>query len=231
MGQKGIRVREGMWMTDRMGNRYLMFDVDGTVKAVRQRYVSEGDRYPGARRRSAEVSKPGYRGRKRGEAVRTTVAVAHTSEWIGSYGSAGNGDVGGDLERSLARMQGYLERQGLRVSHGIVRLDGLYGSPKLVSQVQQNGIGYLMRSRDYSLLKHPVVVARMQEAEGWEAVAGRESEQRKDMGYIEDAGREYSSPYRRRRTGVQQSVSINCRAESGSAAQWTDQETIQRAGV
>ncbi len=198
MGQKGIRVREGMWMTDRMGNRYLMFDVDGTVKAVRQRYVSESGRYPGARRRSAGVSLPGYRGRKRGESVRTrtTVAVAHTSEWIGSYGSAGNGDVGGDLERSLARMQGYLETQSLRVSHGIVRLDGLYGSPKLVSQVQQNGIGYLMRSRDYSLLKHPVVVSRMQEAEGWEAVEGRESEQRKDIGYIEDAGRGYSSPFR-----------------------------------
>lgn len=106
MGQKGIRVREGMWMTDRMGNRYLMFDVDGTVKAVRQRYLSESDRYPGARRRSAEVSKPGYRGRKRGESVRTrtTVAVAQMSEWLGSYGSAGNGDVAGDLGRSIDRM-------------------------------------------------------------------------------------------------------------------------------
>ncbi|WP_156434774.1 hypothetical protein [Leptolyngbya sp. O-77] len=138
IGQKGICVREQVWMTDRIGNRYLMIDVDGTVKAVRQRYVSESDRYPGARRRSAGVSLPGYRGRKRGEAVRTrtTVAVAHTSEWLGSYGSAGNGDVAGDLGRALARMQGYLETQGLRVSHGIVRLDGLYGSPKLVSQVQ-----------------------------------------------------------------------------------------------
>ncbi|MEP0913305.1 hypothetical protein NDI45_20545 [Leptolyngbya sp. GB1-A1] len=222
MGQKSIRVREGMWMTDRMGNRYLMFDVDGTVKAVRQRYVSESDRYPAARRRSAGVSEPGYRGRKRGEAVRTrtTVAVAHTSEWLGSYGSAGNGDIAGDLGRSLDRMQGYLESQGLRVSHGIVRLDGLYGSPKLVSQVQQNGIGYLMRSRDYALLKHPIVVARMQESEGWEAVAGREFEQRKD-----------TLVHRRRRTGVQQSISINCDSDSRSATQWADRETIQRASV
>jgi len=181
-----------------MGNEYVMFDVDGTVKAVRQRYLSERESYPAARRRSAGVSLPGYRGRKRGEAVRTrtTVAVAHTSEWLGSYGSAGNGDVGGELSRSLVRIAGYLEAQGLRVSHGMVRLDGLYGSPKLVSQVQQNGIGYLMRSRDYGLLKHPVVVSRLQETEGWETVDGKEYEQRKDLGYIEDGGRGYSSPFR-----------------------------------
>jgi hypothetical protein len=43
----------------------------------------------------------GYRGRGRGEVTRTrsTVSLSHASEWLGTFGSAGNGTPGEDLER------------------------------------------------------------------------------------------------------------------------------------
>jgi hypothetical protein len=43
----------------------------------------------------------GYRGRGRGEVTRTrsTVSLSHASEWLGTFGAAGNGTPGEDLER------------------------------------------------------------------------------------------------------------------------------------
>ncbi len=55
---------------DRQGRRYLVFDVDATRQAARQRALPCDPTLPAARRRLDAVCAPGYTGRKRGEVVR-----------------------------------------------------------------------------------------------------------------------------------------------------------------
>jgi hypothetical protein len=71
----------------------MVFDIDGTREAARQRALPQTDDLPPAFRRLADVCAPGYRGRKRGEVVRTrtTVAQAHSYQYLGSFGNRGNG--------------------------------------------------------------------------------------------------------------------------------------------
>jgi hypothetical protein len=135
MGRNGVGVMQGIGMFDRAEDHYMVIDVDGTVSATRQRSV-EKDRshYPSVRRRSDKACAPGYKGQKRGEMSRTrsTIAVVQTSEWLGSYWRCGNGDAKAELEEACRVIKRYLEQRGLNVAHGLVRLDGLYGSAKLL---------------------------------------------------------------------------------------------------
>ncbi len=68
----------GLW--DRQGNRWLVFDVDGTREAARQRALPQTPDRPAPQRRLRPLCAPGYTGRKRGEVVRTrtTVLQMHT---------------------------------------------------------------------------------------------------------------------------------------------------------
>ncbi len=78
----------GLW--DRQGQRWLVFDLDGTRQAARQRALPQGPDLPPAQRRLQAVCAPGYTGRKRGEVVRTrtTLLQAHTHQWLGTFGNA-----------------------------------------------------------------------------------------------------------------------------------------------
>lgn len=78
----------GLW--DRQGNHWMVFDVDGTRQAARQRALPSTPDLPPAQRRLEEVCAPGYLGRKRGETVRTRTAVlqAHTHQWVGTFSGA-----------------------------------------------------------------------------------------------------------------------------------------------
>ncbi len=55
---------------DRCGGQWLVFDVDGTRQAARQRALPQTSDRPVPQRRLLGVCAPGYRGRKRGEIVR-----------------------------------------------------------------------------------------------------------------------------------------------------------------
>src|SRR6266487_3309044 len=79
-------------LVDRAGKTWIVFDIDGTRDAARQRALPQSDELPPTFRRLDEVCAPGYRGRKRGEVVRTrtTVAQAHSYQWLGSFGNRGN---------------------------------------------------------------------------------------------------------------------------------------------
>src|SRR6266568_7802896 len=89
----------GLW--DREGTHYLVFDVDGTRQAARQRALPQTADLPPVQRRLGEVCAPGYLGRKRGEVLRTrtTLLQAHTHQWLGTFSGAGNGDYRGELLR------------------------------------------------------------------------------------------------------------------------------------
>lgn len=149
---------------DRQGQRLLVMDVDATRQAARQRALITSADYPAPRRRLAEpCCAPGYTGRKRGEVVRTrtTVLQAHTQQWLGTFSGAGNGDYGAELESACRVIAAYLRAQGLSLSQGLLRLDGLYGTASVLARIQQYGLSFLTRGRDYQLLDHPAVQARL----------------------------------------------------------------------
>src|SRR6266567_7075571 len=72
----------GLW--DRLGTRWIVFDLDATRQAARQRALPQGPDLPPPQRRLSAVCAPGYMGRKRGEVVRTrtTLLQAHTHQWL-----------------------------------------------------------------------------------------------------------------------------------------------------
>jgi len=146
---------------DRLGRRHIVFDVDGTRQAGRQRSLVGGADYPPARRRFDSVCAPGYLGRKRGQVVRTRSVVqqAHTKEWLGTWGSAGNGDGYGDLIEACAAIGRYMDHHRLDRSQAVVRLDGLYGHIPPIGTVKKAGLGWVTRCCDYAMLDKPVVRA------------------------------------------------------------------------
>jgi hypothetical protein len=95
----------GIW--DRQGRRSIVFDVDATRQAARQRALPSDPTLPSPQRRLDAVCTPGFCGRKRGEVVRTrTVALQmHTRQWIGTYAGRGNRNYQGEL--ALARSAHY----------------------------------------------------------------------------------------------------------------------------
>ena len=62
-------------LVDRAGNARVVFDIDGTRQAARQRALPQTEELPAPQRRLNQVCAPGYTGRKRGEVVRTRTVV------------------------------------------------------------------------------------------------------------------------------------------------------------
>jgi hypothetical protein len=148
-------------LVDRTGQTWIVFDIDGTREAARQRALPQTDELPPAFRRLDEVCAPGYRGRKRGEVVRTrtTVLQAHSSQWLGSFGNRGNGRYREELRKGLATIRRYLTAYQLEASRTLLRLDGQYGNGAVLSDVA--GFAFVTRGKDYDLLNHPQIQARL----------------------------------------------------------------------
>jgi hypothetical protein len=123
--QRGLEEQTGgLW--DRAGRQWLLFDVDGTREAARQRALPHTADRPTAQRRLPPLCAPGYLGRKRGEVVRTrtTLLQAHTHQWLGTFGKAGNGEYREELRRAVAAIHTSLKRHQLPPERTILRLDG-----------------------------------------------------------------------------------------------------------
>ena len=149
----------GLW--DRAGNTWLVFDVDGTREAARQRALPQTADRPAAQRRLRPLCAPGYLGRKRGEVVRTrtTVLQAHTYHWLGTFGHAGNGDYREELRRAVAAIHAYLTHHQVPPARALVRLDGQYGTGAVLTDLA--GLVYVTRGQDYHLLDRNEVQARL----------------------------------------------------------------------
>lgn len=147
----------GLW--DRQGQRCIVFDVDATRQAARQRALPCTAAWPPARRRFDAVCAPGDIGRKRGEVVRirTTVLQMHTQQWIGTYGGRGNGDYRGELASALQAIGAYLAQFDLTPAVALVRLDGKSGDAAVIAQIIQAGVLLVTRRRGYQLLEHPQI--------------------------------------------------------------------------
>lgn len=149
----------GLW--DRQGDHWLVFDVDGTREPARQRALPRTADQPAPQRRLRPLCAPGYTGRKRGEVVRTrtTILQAHTHQWLGSFGNAGNGQYREELRRAVAIILRYVKVHAQPVERVLLRLDGQYGTGAILAELA--GLAYVMRGKDYQLLDLPEVQARL----------------------------------------------------------------------
>jgi hypothetical protein len=148
-------------LVDRGENSWIVFDIDGTREAARQRALPQTDELPPPFRRLDDVCAPGYRGRKRGEVVRTrtTVSQAQSYQWLGSFGNRGNGRYREELRKGLTAIGRYLRAYHLEASRTLLRLDGQYGTGAVLSDLA--GFAFVIRGKEYSVLDHPLVQARL----------------------------------------------------------------------
>lgn len=160
----GVNTQPPGGLLDRQGRRHVVFDIDGTRRAYRQRAVVQSTDRPRVRRRvTAALAVPGYQGRKRGEVVRSRLVVqqAHTREWLGTFGDAGNGKRWLGLERACEGVAQYMRGHGLLPDDSLMRMDGEFGWAHAALLLAQGGPGYLMRCSDYRLLETPQVKAAL----------------------------------------------------------------------
>lgn len=148
-------------LCDRQGNHYLVFDVDGTREAARQRALPETEDRPAPQRRLRPLCAPGYTGRKRGEVVRsrTTILQAHTHQFLGTFGNPGNGEYRAELRRAVTAMQSYRETHHHSEERVLLRLDGQYGTGAVLADLA--GLPFVMRGKDYQILKRAEIQARL----------------------------------------------------------------------
>src|SRR5579875_975370 len=148
-------------LVDRTSTAGVVFDIDGTREAARQRALPKSEELPPAFRRLDEVCAPGYTGRKRGQVVRTRTVIsqAHNFQWLGSFGNRGNGLYREELRQALAAIDRYLTAYLLPKERVLLRLDGQYGSGAVLSDLA--GFAYVTRGREYTVLDHPLVQARL----------------------------------------------------------------------
>jgi hypothetical protein len=148
-------------LVDRAGGAWVVFDVDGTREAARQRALPKGEDLPEPFRRLDNVCAAGYTGRKRGEVVRTrtTVSQAHSYQWLGSFGNRGNGRYREELRKGLAAIGRYLAACQLSQDRALLRLDGQYGTGAVLADLA--GFAFVTRGKEYRVLDHPSVSARL----------------------------------------------------------------------
>ena len=148
-------------LLDRAGKQWEVFDIDGTREAARQRALPKMEDLPPAQRHLGEVCAAGYTGRKRGEVVRTRTVVsqAHNYQWLGSFGNRGNGEYRKELEHALGVIRRALAAHDLPQARALLRLDGLYGTGAVIADLA--GLCFVMRGKDYTVLDHPTVQARL----------------------------------------------------------------------
>ncbi len=145
-------------LVDRAGTARVVFDIDGTRQAARQRALPKSEDLPAPQRRLKQICAPGYTGRKRGEVVRTRTVVsqAHSYQWLGSFGNSGNGRYREELRRALTAVRSYLEAYHLSPAYALLRLDGQYGTGAVITDLA--GFSFVMRGKDYSVLDRPTAL-------------------------------------------------------------------------
>jgi hypothetical protein len=128
---------------------------------ARQRALPLTEDLPAPFRRLDEVCAPGYTGRKRGQVVRTRTVIrqAHSFQWLGSFGNRGNGRYRTELRQGLSAISCYLTAHQLPQERTLLRLDGQYGTGAVLSDL--GGFAFVTRGKDYTVLVHPLVQARL----------------------------------------------------------------------
>jgi hypothetical protein len=79
--------------------------------------------------------------------------------WLGTFGNRGNGEYRKELRQAVNMIQSYLQAHRLEDSCALLRLDGLYGTGAVLSDLL--GLPFVMRCKEYGLLDLPVVQTRL----------------------------------------------------------------------
>ncbi len=148
-------------LVDRAGRDRVVFDIDGTREAARQRALPKTPELPAPQRRLGELCAPGYTGRKRGEVVRTRTVIsqAHTSQWLGSFANPGNRLYREELRRAVAGIHLYSKAHDFPEERVLLRLDGQYGTGAILADLA--GFSSVMRGKDYTVLDRTQVQSRL----------------------------------------------------------------------
>lgn len=148
-------------LEDRGGNAWVVFDIDGTREAARQRALPQTNDLPPALRRLDDVCAPGYTGRKRGQVARTRTVIsqAHSFQWLGSFGNRGNGRYRVELRQGLSAIGRYLAAHQLSQERALLHIFGQYGTRAVLADLA--GLAFVTRGKEYSVLDHPLVQARL----------------------------------------------------------------------
>jgi hypothetical protein len=148
-------------LVDRAGETWVVFDIDGTREAARQRALPQTNELPVAYRRLDDVCAPGYTGRKRGQVVRTRTVIsqAHSFQWLGSFGHRGNGRYREELRQGLTAIRSYLTAHQLSSARALLRLDGQYGTGAVLCDLA--GFVFVTRGKEYTALDYPQVQVRL----------------------------------------------------------------------
>jgi hypothetical protein len=147
---------------DRTGNAWVVFDIDGTREAARQRALPQTEDLPPAFRRLDDVCAPGYKGRKRGQVVRTRTVIsqAHSFQWLGSFGNRGNGRYREELRQGLATITRYWRAR--TSSHRLAPYSGsTANTARELCSLRLSGFALVTRGKEYTTLDHPLVQARL----------------------------------------------------------------------
>jgi len=91
--------------------------------------------------------------------TRTTVSQTHSHHWLGSFGNRGNGRYREELRKGLCAIGRYLTVYQLPSERTLLRLDGQYGTGAVL--VDLAGFAFVTRGKEYSVLDHPLVQARL----------------------------------------------------------------------
>lgn len=144
---------------DAHGQPWAVFDLDGVVKAFRQRALPQGADLPDPRRRSSEMGAPGYSGRKRGETQISSHRVQHagTGSWVGQESVAGNTPMTQAAADACEWLAAWCTASGIDRSRVVLRIDGAGGNEPCANAVRGAGFHLLARTARYEVLQQESV--------------------------------------------------------------------------
>jgi hypothetical protein len=156
---------------DAFGQPWRLVDVDGRVKAFRQRGLPQGPDLPEAQRRAEGLARPGYPGRKRGEVQLHEMIVqdAGTGRFLDVRLAPGNGQRRVEMDRAAQVAAHYGRALGPDPSRVVLRYDGESAGEANVVGSLRAGVAMLSRWCDYGLLSEPRVAQWLAEA-AWQEV-------------------------------------------------------------
>jgi hypothetical protein len=140
---------------DGAGNQWWVMHWDTTVEGVRKRALPEGDELPDGIRLSDELAKPGYGGRKRGEAVfaRSIVSDATSGAWIHMDLCSGSGSVRDQIKRAVDATVAFVGECGEELGKTVMVCDGVGGGMTQTRAVLSGGLHIVTRNAQYELLQ------------------------------------------------------------------------------
>lgn len=162
----------GAFHHDTLGSPWRVIDIDGRVRAFRQRKLPTSDKLLPPKRHSDQLAQPGYSGRKRGEVQYHQMVVqdAGAGRTLSLSMAPGNGEHRVEMAHAFQMVGRWADRLGIDRSRAIARFDGKSaGVPSLVACVDA-GAQFVTRWTDYNLLEMDDFQEAMRTAE-WVRVA------------------------------------------------------------